>query len=129
MDELNADLYVRSGDDVYKFDRAARTDDGQIYPVDLSLSYLDFKSPGVLKQIIGLDAVVTGSCEISFGFDARDTSLVTSPGIEVSGDSRPGNVMPVELLATNIAPIIRNYDDQDFELHQLTFYFETLGTL
>lgn len=129
MDELEADLYVRSGDDVYKFDRAARTDNGVIYPVEIELSYLDMKAPGILKQIIGMDAVTTGNCEISFRYDPRNTDLVTSPGVTISGDSRPGNVFPVEMLATNLAPVIRNNDDADFELHQIVLYFETLGVM
>lgn len=129
MDELEAELYMRSGDNVYKFDRAARTDDGQLYSVDIEMSYLDFKAPGVLKQIIGMDAVVSGSCEISHRFDPRNTDLISDPPVTISGDSRPGNVYPVELLATSLATVIHNYDDQEFELHQLVFYFETLGAI
>jgi len=129
MDELNAELYIRSGDDVYKLDRAVKTDDGVIYEVDIELSYLDFKSPGILKQIIAMDSVVTGSCDISHRFDPRDTDLVTNPPVTILGDSRPGYIYPVELCCTSIAPVIRNYDDEDFELHQLTYYFENLGAV
>ena len=129
MDELNADLYIRSGDDVYKVDRSVKTDDGTLYSVDIEMAYLDFKMPGMLKQIQGMDAVVTGSCQITHRFDARHTDLITDPPVTVSGDTRSSYLYPVELLATNIAPVIRNYDNADFELHQITFYFDSLATL
>lgn len=127
MDELNADLYIRSGNDVYKLDRTVKTDDGTPYEVMIELAYLDFKSPGVLKQIQAMDAVVTGSCEISHRYDPRNTELVTNPPVIIQGDSRPGYLLPVELCAVSIAPVIRNFDDDEFELHQLTYYFESLG--
>lgn len=129
MDELNAELYLRSGNNVYKVDPNVKTDDGTLYAVDIELAYLDFKMPGILKHIHGMDAVVTGSCQIAHRFDARNTALKTDPPVTISGDSRPGYLMPVELLATNIAPDIHNYDDQEFELHQLTYYFDPLAPL
>lgn len=129
MDELNAELYIRSGDDVYKFDRAVKTDDGELYSVDIELAYLDFKSPGVLKQIVAMDAVVSGQCQISHRYDPRSTELVTNPPVTIQGDSRPGYLMPVELMAVSIAPVIRNYDDQDFELHMLSYFYENLAPL
>lgn len=129
LDELNAEMYIRSGDDVYKLDRTARTDNGVVYPVEIEMSYLDFKSPGVLKHVMGMDAVVNGSCQISYRFDPRNPNLVTDPPVTVTGDTRSSYVYPVELLATSIAPVFRNYDNADFELHQLTFYFENLGAL
>lgn len=128
MDELNAILYIRSGDNVYKVDRDVKTDDGTLYAVDIEMAFLDFKVPGILKHIHGMDAVVTGSCQIAHRFDARSPELMTDPPVTISGDSRPGYLLPVELLATNIAPDIHNYDNQEFELHALTYYFDTLGT-
>jgi hypothetical protein len=129
MDELNAELYMRSGDNVYKLDRSVKTDDGTNYSVDIELAYLDFKAPGVLKHIYAMDSVVTGSCEISHRFDPRDTALVTNPAVTITGDTRPGYLYPVELLVTSLAPVLRNYDDQDFELHQLMYYFDNLAAI
>ena len=129
MDELNAELYIRSGNDVYKFDRTVKTDDGELYSVDIELAYLDFKSPGVLKQIVAMDAVVSGQCQISHRYDPRSTELVTNPPVTIQGDSRPGYLMPVELMAVSISPVIRNYDDQEFELHMLSYFYENLAPL
>ena len=129
VDELNADVYIRSGDDVYLLDRTAYTDAGNLFSVDIEFSFLDFKSPGILKHILGLDAVVSGACEIAHRFDPRQTDLITSPAVVTSGDSRPGNIFPVELLATNLSPVIHNQDADYFELHLLTYYFDGLGAL
>ncbi len=127
LDELNAELYIRSGDNVYKVSQAVKTDNGTIYPVDVEMSYLDFKAPGILKQIMGMDMVITGSATIAFRFDPRNTALIADPPVSISGDSRPGYVLPVELLATNLSPVIKNNDALDFELHQITLYWEGLG--
>lgn len=129
MDELNAELYIRSGNDVYKVDRAVKNDNGTRYPVDIEMAYLDLKSPGILKHIHGMDAVVTGTCTIAHRYDARDQAIITDPPVSVTGDTRPGYLFPVELLATNIAPVIRNFDDAEFELHQLVYLFDGLGPL
>jgi hypothetical protein len=71
--------------------------------------------------------VVTGNCDISHRYDPRNPDLITSPAVTVDGDSRPSYLYPVELAATNLAPVIRNYDDQEFELHALSYLFESMG--
>lgn len=129
MDELNAELYIRSGNNVYKVDRNVKTDNGVIYSVDIEMAYLDFKNPGMLKQILGMDAVITGTADISHRFDPRNVTLKTDPPVTVNGDTRPGYVYPVELLSTNLAPVINNYDANEFELHALTYYFDSLGPI
>ena len=129
LDELDGELYARSGDNVYKFDRNEFTDNGTIYPVDIEMAYLDFKSPGMLKQILSMDAVITGNAKISYRYDPRNPNLITSPAVDIVGDSRPGNVFPVEVMATNIAPVIANNDNKDFELHSLQFIYDTLGPM
>lgn len=129
LDELNAEMYIRSGNDVYKFDRNVKTDDGVLYSVDIELAYLDFKAPGILKQITAMDAVVTGTCDISHRFDPRSVDLITNPPVTITGDSRPGYIFPVELNTTSLAPVLRNYDDQDFELHMLIYIFYKLDFL
>ena len=124
MCELNAELYIRSGDNVYRVDQFTKTDAGTLYSVDIEMAYLDFKSPGLLKRILAMDGVFTGTCNIAHRYDARYTDLITAPAVTMSGDTRPSNLFPVELMATNIAPVINNLDNQEFELHQLNYYFD-----
>lgn len=129
MDELNAELYMRSGNNVYLVDRNAKTDAGTLFSVDVELAYLDFKAPGVLKQIHAMDAVVTGTCTIAHRYDVRSPDLITNPAVTISGDSRPGNMFPVEMLAVNMAPVLRNFDAGEFELHQISYLFTNLGMM
>jgi hypothetical protein len=124
--ELEAVLYVRSGDDVYRLDDQAWTDDGELYEVNIETAFADFKSPRVDKQLIALDAVFTGTGDLSQRFDPRSPDLITSPPMTISGDTQPGNTYPVELITTNVATVIRNHDAAEFEVHQFSYQYELL---
>jgi hypothetical protein len=126
--ELDGDLYFRSGNSVYKLDDAATTDAGVPFTVAIEFPFLDFKTPGVLKQIYGLDAVMAGSANLSLRFDARQADFIT-PAVAVSGDTRPGEMTPVEVVSVGVAPVLDSAADATFELHALTFYYENLGAL
>ncbi len=125
--ELEGELYFRSGNAVYLLDEAANTDAGSAFSVSIEFPYLDFKSPGVLKQIHGMDAVMVGDAQIAHRFDARNTGLITT-AVVLSGDTRPGEVTPVEICAAGIAPVLTNTTDAPFELHALSYYFDSLTT-
>jgi len=126
MTVLGGDLYIRSGDEVYKLDDSAYTDNGSVFKVNIDLPYMDMKSPGVLKQIIGVDTVVDGSGKVAIAYDARDTTRVTQQ-IAISGNTRPGDITPVEVCATEASVMIENEDDKAFELQAVTMYYENLG--
>lgn len=126
--ELNGELYFRAGDSVYRFDKEATTDAGVIFPVTVEFPYLDFQSPGVLKMIRGMDAVMVGECDIAHRFDARQPDFIT-PETTLSGDTRPGELTPVEIMSVGIAPVITSATDADFELHALTYNFDKMGAL
>lgn len=127
IDELDTFLYIRSGNDVYRMDRNTWTDAGARYLVEVETSFVDFKSPGVLKQIMAMDAVVTGSGDISHRYDPRSPALETAPPVTITGDTRPGNLYPVELMTTNLSTVVRNFDDQEFELHSVSYVYENLS--
>lgn len=124
--ELDAELYVRSGDIVYKLSDTAYTDNGTPIVVDIELPFLDFKSPGVLKQLLSMDVVFSGTADIQHRFDAFDQSQITTT-LSLSGDSRARRLIPIELLAVSIAPVITHNADEPFELQALTYYYESLG--
>lgn len=126
IDELETLLYIRSGDDVYRVDRDVWTDGGAKYEVLIETPFVDFKTPGVDKQVYAIDAVFTGTGDISHRFDPRNPALITSPPITVTGDTQPGNVYPVELITTNLATAVRNFDDQEFEMHSISYQFANL---
>lgn len=126
--ELSGELYVRSGYNVYQFADDQYTDNGESIPVSIEFAYLNFKMPGVLKQVLAMDAVISGTASIAHRFDPRDTSLITA-AFDLSGDTMPGGLTPVELMTSSIAPVVTHEADEAFELHQLTYYFEPLGIM
>ena len=128
MDELNGVLYIRSGDDVYKLDEEAHTDDGQEYEVVLELPYMNFKTPGILKRVYGVDLVMQGECYFSMGFDVRNHEAVTDE-VRVVGNTYGGGLIPLEVAGTEFAPRFRNVTNQPFQLDALTIYYEPLGVL
>jgi len=128
LTELSGELYARSGYYVYQFSDEQYTDDGATINVSVEMAYLNFKMPGVLKQVLAMDAVITGTATIQHRFDPRNTALITA-GFNLEGDTRPGGLTPVELLATGIAPVITHAANEAFELHLLTYYFEPLGIM
>ena len=126
--EMDGDLYFRAGNSVYRLDQDATSDAGVNFEVRMEFPYLDFKSPGRLKMIHGMDAVMVGSCGIAHRFDARDEGMAT-PEVSFSGDSRPGGLTPVELCSVGIAPVVRQVADAPFELHAITYHFDTMGVM
>ncbi|MBA3588206.1 hypothetical protein [Methylibium sp.] len=128
IDELDTFLYIRSGDEVYRMDRATWTDAGVPFTVEIETSFVDFKGPGVLKQILAMDAVVSGTAEFSHRYDPRSPSIETFPAVTITGDTRPGTQYPVELMTTSLSTVVRNSDDQEFELHSLSYMFENLSS-
>lgn len=126
--EMNGDLYFRSGDTVYRFEEAQYDDAGVLFDVQIEFAFLDFQSPGVLKMITGMDAVMVGEATIAHRFDARNADLIT-PGVTLSGDTRPGELTPVEVCSVGLAPVLTSRTDQPFELHALTYLFEPMGAM
>ena len=126
--ELGQELYIRSGDSVYKLDPAVSTDDGLQFEVLLDLPYMDLKTPGQLKRIYGADLVVDGRCEFSIGYDVRNPDAYTAP-VRVKGNTRPGGVIPVEVCGTEFSLRFRNYDNKPFRLDSVTLYYEVLGSV
>lgn len=126
--ELGQELYIRSGDSVYKLDPAVSTDDGLQFEVLLDLPYMDLKTPGQLKRIYGADLVVDGRCEFSIGYDVRNPDAYTAP-VRVKGNTRPGGVIPVECCGTEFSLRFRNYDNKPFRLDSVTLYYEVLGSV
>ena len=124
--QLGQDLYIRSGDDIYLFDSEAATDAGERYECYLEMPWMDFKRPGVLKMVYGMDIVCEGSCEVSLGFNANNASAST-PFIPVHGNTRPTGIIPVQCAGTEFSPRIYCYNDEPFELEAITLYYNEMG--
>ena len=128
MTILSSKLYIRKSNNVYLVDNKSFTDFGTPPQITVSFPYLDCKSPGILKQFLGIDVVYKGTANIAYAFDPRNTSLVTD-SIQLSGDTRPDSLAAVELCAVSIAPIITHKANEDFQLDAFSLYYENLGTV
>lgn len=127
--ELNGELYLRSGDDVYKVDKDAYQDDyngGTVIDVEVEMNFQSMKKPGQEKLIIGADIVCVGSTTIDFRYDPDDTSLL-SESVTVSSDTRRDGLIPVDLMATELAPRFRNSANEDWRMDMMILYYEVLG--
>lgn len=125
---LNGELYARSGDNVYRYSTTAFKDAGTAPLVEVEMYFQDGKAPGIEKIFQGFDAVITGNPRVAFRYDPRDESLVTD-FLPISSDTRPGDLYPMELCATSVAPIWNHQADEDFQLDQMLLYYEKLGNV
>lgn len=124
---LDQELYVRSGDNVYKVSTDVYKDGTSSTPlVDIEMYFQDAQKPGVLKQWWGVDVIGTGTPTISFLFDAADETL-ESQEYEYPAVTEPGTLNPVELCSTRIAPHIQHQIDEELEISLITLYYEDLG--
>lgn len=126
--ELEGELYLRSGDDVYKLDEDGHTDDGQNYEVLIQIPWMNFKSPGVLKHMYGIDIAMDGECLISVGMDARNPDCFTDE-VRVIGNTYGGGLIPLECCGTEFSFRFRNTTNQPFQLNALTVYYDPMGVL
>lgn len=129
-------VFIRTGDrisklvdrDVYKDYGNPGTEDGYGIEVLIEMPFLDFKRPGVLKQLWAADMVFQGTAEFAIKYDSRTPDRQTA-WQSVSGNSRPGGLFPVEAVSTDFAPVIRHHHNEPFQLDALTFHYFNLGQL
>jgi hypothetical protein len=124
---LAGKIYLRSEDNLYEVAADQYTDDDEPIAVEVQMAFQDAKTPGVAKQFHGADMVSEGSVELTFLYDPRDTAKETVV-TTVPGDTRPGDVIPVEVIAPALAPIFRHSADEAMGVDALTIYFHPLST-
>jgi hypothetical protein len=108
--QLNNDMFLRSGDAIYRVDKERLTDDTLVddvvveSPVDMVIRwpYLDFGAPGVTKMLAGFDTVGTGVCEVRVGWNERDYAQMT-PAYEIVADTVTGGIIPLPLSAPSFS--------------------------
>jgi hypothetical protein len=96
--------------------------------VEVQMAFQDAKSPGVLKQFHSADFVFNGAWDVSYLYDPRDQSKETVAQ-NISGDTRPGDLVPVEVSCPAIAPIFRHSADEAAQIDAVTLYYDTLGLM
>lgn len=125
MATLGGKVYVRTVDSLYELDATWYEDSGTAIDVDVQMAFQDAKSPGVEKMFYGADYVFSGTATISYLYDPRDTGKETTPQT-VTGDSRAGTLVPVEVSAAAIAPRFQHSADEAFTLDLASLYFHPL---
>jgi len=96
------------------------------FKVRAEWAFQSLNSLGVMKQIQGVDAVLRGSAKLNFKFDAKYPDNETLP-VTMSGNSRSGGLMPVEIMATEVAPILSYEGADDLQIDALTLYYNNAG--
>lgn len=118
-----------SDDNVYIFNPDSYQDSAATdIPVEITSSYQAFKKPGRWKQIMGADVMFNGTAEVQHRWDARSPDEVTA-AISLSSDTRPGPMIPVELMTTECGFKVTQSANSEFQLNGITYYYELLGEL
>lgn len=125
---LDGKVYLRTDANLYEVSPDIFTDNGTLVDVEIQMAFQDSKSPGVLKQFYGADLVVSGTPSISFKYDPRDLAK-ESIAQDITGDTRPGDIVPIEICSAALAPVFRHSKDEAFEMDALTLYFNPLGVV
>lgn len=127
---LNQELYVRTGDDVYKLSDAVHKDGVSSIPlVDVQMFQQDGKRPGVLKQFTGMDIIGTGQWTVSHQFLDEDGTTQETDEYEYPAITEAGPLHPVELMTTRIGPHLQHQKDEACELSSLMLHYENLATV
>lgn len=124
---LDGKVFVRDATSLYELDPEQYSDSGAPIEVDVQMAFQDAKSPGVEKQFWGADFVFSGTATITYLYDPRDKAKESVPQL-VTGDSRPGSVVPVEISCAAIAPRFRHSADEPFSIDQVSLYHWPLST-
>jgi hypothetical protein len=125
---LNQELYVRTGNDVYKVTDAVTKDGVSSIPlVDALMYFQDGKRPSTIKQFMGRHVIGTGNPTISWQVHHRDTGLVleTAPA-EYPAITEPGNLYPIELVASRIAPHYHAPEGRGLRARRCMLHYDNL---
>jgi len=121
-------VYLRTQTTLYEFSPTSYTDDGTMIDVDVQMAFQDAKQPGVEKMFYGADFVFSGTADVSYLYDPRDTTRETITQA-VEGDTRSTTIVPVEVSSAAIAPRFRHSADEAFTIDMVTLYFHSLSAM
>ena len=122
-------MFIRMNDNVYVFNPDSFQDDGATaIPLEVTSSYQAFKKPGRWKQILGSDVMFNGTADLQHRWDARSPNEATT-AISLSSDTRPGPLIPVELMTTECSFKVTQSANTEFQFNGISYYYELLGEL
>lgn len=124
---LSGKVYVRTPSTLMEMDAGTFEDlEGFPIQVDVQMAFQDAKLPGVEKMFYGADFVFSGTAQVSYLYDPRETTKETNAQ-SIQGDTRAGGMVGVEVTAAAIAPRFRHSADEAFELSLATLYYHPLS--
>ena len=94
--------------------------------VEVLSSYNSLGQAGTWKQVYGSDVIFEGTANLQHRWDSRSPALETT-AFSLTDDTRPGLLIPVELMTTEISYKITQSANSDFKLNGLTYYYNQLG--
>ncbi len=135
---LGTDLYLRSGDLIWKVDDDLTVDDYRIetsggemstdFQSAIQWPHLDFGRPGVDKELVEFDLSFTGTVNVTFGWDQTDQDYSSSGAWttlhELTADTMPGGRVPFSMTAPSFAMRLVPDANQAWEFHSANLYIE-----
>ena len=99
---------------------------------EIVMPFLDNKKPGIQKQFSTVDLKAVGAFDLSAAFNPNRPSVETvSIPIEIDAETAPDGLIPFELSATSVSPVLRFTQEVGAErasqLSGLQMYYEELG--
>jgi hypothetical protein len=133
--QLNDTLYIRSGNDVLKFDASTNYDynadtnvPSRQVPFDglVQWGWLDDGTPGAEKEFDGMDITGQGTPTVSFGYDQTNVNLFTED-YTVPPDSIPGALIPIPIMCPSTSVRIKYLGPQSWKLQSVNLWVNDDG--
>ena len=87
--------------------------------VEVLSSYNSLGQAGTWKQVYGSDVIFEGTANLQHRWDSRSPSSYTT-AFSLSDDTRPGVLIPVELMTTEVGFKVTQASNADFQLNGIT---------
>lgn len=97
-----------------------------LFDMNITNSFQTLRAAGRWKKVYGMDVLFNGVADFQHRYDARSPTEKTT-AISLSGDSRPGQLIPVELMTTELSFDINQTANSTFQLNNINYYFDPLG--
>ncbi len=116
-------LYLRHGDNVSKVVENEVADDGVNFEGIIQWPWLDFKSPGRDKMMMGFDLVGEGTLSIEVGYDQTTLHGFTEK-FAITADSLPGQIIPLPVTAPSFSIKLTYDGGQAWEWDSMQLYLQ-----
>lgn len=125
--QLNGNLYLRSGNTLYRVDESAVDDAGTLFEGVIWTPYLELGSPGSMKFVDSIDIVGYGRASMQAGYDQSNSAAYTDPYL-LPEDSVSGGRVPLPVAGPSLSFKMTYAGGQAWQLNALTVYVNDAGT-